>query len=188
MKLYPIMFFLFFLADHTPENLEENDIRVGMIIDKYNGVPVFYNGDVGNVSGRSKTRDGYNLGLKYQCVEYVKRYYYYRKDHKMNDSYGHAKEFFDPTLPDKKFNGKRGLYQFRNGSEYAPVAGDILIFDGNKYNPFGHIGIVTKSVGMKIEIIQQNVGKESRASYGLYKSDDKYYVDDADVLGWLRKA
>jgi hypothetical protein len=46
---------------------------VGQKIDSLNGVYVFYNGKVSNVSGRNKAPDGYNLGLKYQCVEFVKR-------------------------------------------------------------------------------------------------------------------
>ena len=48
---------------------------VGQRIDSLNGVFVYYNGSVSNVSGRNKASDGYNLGMKYQCVEFVKRYY-----------------------------------------------------------------------------------------------------------------
>ena len=69
--------------------------HVGDIVDSYNGVPVYYNGDVGHVLERNTTSDGYNLGLKYQCVEFVKRYYYAHFDHKMPDAMGDAKDFFD---------------------------------------------------------------------------------------------
>ena len=82
---------------------------VGQQIDSLNGVFVFYNGGVDNVSGRNTTLDGYNLGLKYQCVEFVKRYYYEHLNHKMPDSYGHAKDFFDKTLTDGQKNRKRNL-------------------------------------------------------------------------------
>ncbi|MFA0963395.1 hypothetical protein AB9P05_16445 [Roseivirga sp. BDSF3-8] len=50
------------------------------------------------VSGRNLTPDGYNLGLKYQCGEFMKRYYYLHLNHKMPDSYGHARDFFNPSL------------------------------------------------------------------------------------------
>jgi hypothetical protein len=162
--------------------------EVGRVIDAYNNVPVYYNGDdMTNVVGRNLTPDGYNLGLKYQCVEYVKRYYYHVYDHKMTNSYGHAKAFFEPSLPDKMFNMKRGLYQFRNGSEYRPMPGDILVFGGNDVNPFGHIGIVSYASQYTVEIIQQNVGEQTRSTFSLSKLGHKYYLLDADILGWLRK-
>src|SRR5690554_7449178 len=61
--------------------------EVGKAIDSLNNVLVYYNGDVGTVIGRN-TRNGYNLGLKFQCVEFVKRYYYEFYNHEMPDSYG----------------------------------------------------------------------------------------------------
>ncbi|OCG61857.1 hypothetical protein [Gilliamella sp. GillExp13] len=64
---------------------------------------VYYNGSINNVRGRNIAKDGYNLGLKYQCVEFIKRYYYQRFNHKMPNSYGHAKEFFDPSIVDGKW-------------------------------------------------------------------------------------
>src|ERR1035438_10622271 len=52
--------------------------QVGQEIDRLNSVAVFYNGGVSHTSGRHSAPDGYKLGLKYQCVEFVKRYYYER--------------------------------------------------------------------------------------------------------------
>ncbi len=47
----------------------------GQKIDSLHGVYVYYNGKTQNVSGRNLV-NGYNLGLNYQCVEFVKRYYF----------------------------------------------------------------------------------------------------------------
>ena len=91
--------------------------QVGEVIDSFNGINVYYNGDQGNVFGRNLAAGNYNLGLKYQCVEFVKRYYYINYGHKMPYTNGHAKELFDETLPDLKLNHKRDLYQFINGSD-----------------------------------------------------------------------
>ena len=110
---------------------------IGDVIDSFNGVQVYYNGEEGNVFGRNMTADNYNLGLKYQCVEFVKRFYFIHYGHRMRDSYGHAKELFDENLPDRKLNHDRGLYQFINGSEYRPLPGDLVVFDGNYKNPYG---------------------------------------------------
>src|SRR5690554_6276683 len=70
-----------------------SDFSIGQRIDSLNDVFVYYNGGVDHVSERNTTTDGYNIGLKYQCVEFVKRYYYEHLNHKMPDSYGHAKDF-----------------------------------------------------------------------------------------------
>jgi len=161
--------------------------NVGEVIDRFNNIEVYYNGEAKNVFGRNTTYDGYNLGLNFQCVEYVKRYYYYVYDHKMPNSFGHAKALFNKKLPDRKLNKKRGLYQFKNGSEYRPLPGDIIIFDGTLKNPYGHAGIITYSKGSECEIIQQNVGEKTREIIGIMEVDNKFFVLDKDVLGWMRK-
>lgn len=159
----------------------------GEVIDSFNGVPVYYNGEnYTNVSGRNVTSDGYNLGLKYQCVEFVKRYYYEYYGHKMPNSFGHAKEFFDKTLPDRGFNQERGLLQFRNVRTHKPMVGDILVYDGYDGNPFGHIGIISKVTDTHVEMIQQNYGTKTRQKLKLVEFAGIYTVADYDVLGWLR--
>jgi len=163
------------------------NIYRGEVLDSYNGVPVYYNGEnYTNVSGRNVTSDGYNLGLKYQCVEFVKRYYFINYGHRMPYTYGHAKELFDEALEDRRLNHKRDLYQFKNGSEYRPLPGDIMVFDANHRNPFGHTGIVTVSVGNKVEIIHQNVGEKTRELFIVSEIDGRFFVVDPDVKGWMR--
>ena len=93
--LFVIGFFVFKKTNLNPKFV------VGEKIDSLNGVYVYYNGGVGNVDGRELTQDGYNLGLKYQCVEFVKRYYYEELNHKMPDSYGNAKQKLRRTLQDE---------------------------------------------------------------------------------------
>jgi len=105
-------------------------VEVGQKIDSLNSVYVFYNGTISNVSGRNVSSDSYNIGLKYQCVEFVKRYYYEYLDHKMPNSYGHAKGFFNKRLSDGKMNNDRNLIQYTNGSKSRPRVNDLLIFDG----------------------------------------------------------
>lgn len=160
----------------------------GDVIDSLNGVPVYYNGkDYKAVSGRNVTADGYNLGLKYQCVEFVKRYYYDYYGHKMPNSYGHAKDFFDKDLlDDVAFNADRGLTQYRNVRESKPQEGDLLVYDAYPGNPFGHVAIVSKVTEDKIEIVQQNIGTTTRREIKLVKFMDYYTVADFNVLGWLR--
>lgn len=160
---------------------------LGEKIDSYNGINVYYNGDPSNVFGRNVTADNYNLGLKYQCVEYIKRFYLIHYGHRMRDTYGHAKDLFDETLPDRKLNHDRGLYQFINGSEYRPLPGDLMVFGPNYKNPYGHAGIVTVSKGRSMEIIHQNVGENTREQFIVTEINGRYFVVDPDVKGWMRK-
>lgn len=164
------------------------DLPIGYKMDSLHGVVVYHNGPVTHVLGRNTTEDGYNLGLKYQCVEFVKRYYYYRFGHKMPNSYGHAKDFFDSDVSDGNFNSQRGLIQFSQYSSFKPQIGDILVFGPYKANRFGHAAIVSNVDESKIEIIQQNAGSvnRSREKLSLIYERKSWYVHGENVLGWLR--
>lgn len=162
--------------------------QVGDAVDSLNHVIVYYNGGVSNISERNLSEDGYNIGLKYQCVEFVKRYYYQYYDHKMPDSYGNAKDFFDHTLQDGEINESRGLIQFTNGSFSKPKVGDLIVFGPTLYNGFGHVAIVSDVSENEVEIIQQNPGpfSSSRATFQMENNNEKWVILRNQTLGWLR--
>ena len=137
---------------------------VGQKIDSFNGVAVFYNGKIKNVHGRALTENGYNIGLKYQCVEFVKRYYYEALDHKMPNTYGHAKDFFISGLKDGQINTQRNLVQYTNPSESKPKKHDLIVYAETPYNKYGHVSIVSKVNDKRVEIIQQNAGLYGKRS------------------------
>lgn len=158
----------------------------GTPIDSLNGVEVYYNGAFDKTYGRNVTPDGYNLGLNYQCVEFIKRYYYERFDHKMPNSYGHAVDFFDQSIKnDVAFNGNRGLFQYWNGNTARPKVDNIVVFKTEGINVFGHIGIISKITENEIEMVQQNYGLKSRITYQLKTVMGRHYIDDKEVIGWL---
>ena len=163
--------------------------EIGQEIDSFNGIPVYFNGGVGNVSGRNLSSDGYNYGLKWQCVEYTKRFLYDHLNHKMPNSYGHAKDFFNPNVEDGEINADRGLYQYTNSSSSKPKVNDLLIFDKTQFNPYGHVAIISKVTDDEIEIIQQNAGihAPTRETFSLIKEGNKWKIEHSKVLGWLRK-
>ncbi len=162
---------------------------IGQKIDELNGVDVYYNGRVTHVSGRNTASDGYNLGLKYQCVEFVKRYYFEHLNHKMPDSYGHAKDFYSSGIKDGGKNDRRNLTQYKNPSVFKPQNDDLLVYSGTAFNKYGHVAIVSKVSENEIEIIQQNPGPfaNSREIYALTKTGDKWKVNNDRIVGWLRK-
>jgi surface antigen len=162
---------------------------VGEVVDTLNGVKVYYNGGVGNSEGRNLTEDGYNIGVKYQCVEFIKRYYYEHLHHKMPDAYGNAIDYFDTTLKDSSYNKKRNLIQFSNPSKTKPKENDIIIFDKTIFNRYGHVAIISKVEDNLIEIIQQNPGPfaASREEIKLKKQDNQWFIDNKRILGRLTK-
>jgi len=152
--------------------------KIGQALDSLNEVKVYYNGGVDHISGRNVTKDNYNLGLKYQCVEFVKRYYYEYYKHKMPDAYGHAKDFFDPKVKDGELNLNRNLTQYTNPSKEKPEVGDLVVFSGSILNRFGHVAILSKVSENEIEIIQQNPGpfSDSREKFELEKEKGNYKI------------
>jgi len=181
-----LLFSLLFLSRYTNVNPFRT---VGEKLDSFNNVAVYYNGAVTHVEKRNVTKDGYNLGLEFQCVEFVKRYYYQHLHHKMPDSYGHAKDFFNPNIKDGKLNTKRNLLQFTNGSSSKPKVNDILVFQASWYNSFGHVAIITKVIENNVFIIQQNAGpfSNTRVSYHLTQENNRWKIEDSKIAGWLRK-
>lgn len=163
--------------------------EVGQALDSLNGVVVYYNGGIDHVSERNTSADGYNIGLKYQCVEFVKRYYYEYYHHQMPDSYGNAKDFFGAGIPDGGLNKQRGLLQFKNPSRSRPQVGDLLIMDGHSGNPYGHVAIVSQVAEGTVQIIQQNPGPfaGSRVAFPLDSMAQGFSIGHERVLGWLRK-
>jgi len=158
----------------------------GFPMDSYNGVIVYYNGFSKFTKGRSLAKDGYNFGLKYQCVEFVKRYYYIRLHHKMPYSYGHACSFYKKGLKDGQLNVQRNLIQYSNPGKMKPMVDDLIVFPGNKYNPYGHVAIISKVANDYIEVVQQNTGFGSRATFRIKKTGNWWKIN-INALGWLRK-
>lgn len=157
--------------------------EIGERIDSFNGVDVYYNGEkISESHGRNLADGGYNLGQKWQCVEYIKRYYYEYFNHEMPDSYGHAKDFFDASISDGGLNKSRNLLQFTNPSFSKPRVNDIIVMSGG----YGHVGIVTEVTDDRVEMIQQNVGPVTRATFILIHEDGKWKIDSMRVSGWLR--
>lgn len=163
--------------------------EVGEVIDSFNDVKVYYNGGVSNAQERNLAADGYNLGMKYQCVEFIKRYYYQHLQHKMPDTYGNAVDFYNKKLSDGSINAKRNLVQYSNPSSTKPKEDDVIIFNKSLFNQYGHVAIICKVEDNFIEIIQQNPGPfgSSREKIALKYENDHWLLENDRILGRLTK-
>lgn len=177
----------YFSVEKLRPNLLYNNPEVGEIIDSLNHVYVFYNDKVETVIGRN-VKDGYNIGLKYQCVEFVKRYYFEFYNHRMPDSYGHALSFYNSAFKDGEVNTQRALLQFKNPSKSKPMIGDLIIMDATIFNSFGHVAIISAVNDGNVEIIQQNPGpgEPSRESFKIKNHNSGWKIENDRILGWLR--
>ena len=158
---------------------------VGTKLDAYRGVTVHDNGLIYSRShGRHFADDGCYYGKKWQCVEFVKRFFHQAHNHKMPDVWGHAKSFFDENVPHGELNPRRGLLQFRNGGSVYPKTGDLLVFTNGGY---GHVAIICRVTTNDVQVIQQNVVGRTRQTFPLTWTPTSFQIGDSDQpAGWLR--
>lgn len=160
---------------------------IGEKVDEFQGVAVYANGDAYLQShGRHFATDGYYYGKKWQCVEFVKRYYYDVKKHKFPDTYGHAKDFWDLRAAHGEYNKARDLYQYYNDNKQKPQVGDLVCFP---FSSYGHVAIVSAVTDNSVEVIQQNIKGKTREKYDLKVTNGNYGMTNGKVkpIGWLRK-
>ena len=163
----------------------EGKLAAGVAIANFDGVNVYDNGLLFSRShGRHYADDGYYYGQKWQCVEFVKRYLYQVKGHRMPDAMGNAIDFFDPNVPQGGLNRRRGMLQFAQGGAEPPRKGDLVVFGGAM--GYGHVGIVVATGDGFIEVAQQNKAPV-RDHLSLVHTTDGYKLEAGlPPLGWLR--
>ena len=186
LALLALLSAAYWAATHLNSNWAR---AVGEPVDAFNGVAVYYNGGVQNVEGRNLAPDGYNLGLRYQCVEFVKRYYHQRFGHKMPQDKGHAGTSSCPgwtmarSIPSAACCNTAMATATRRGKY-------LIVFAPWVFNRYGHVAIVSRIGPDFIEIIQQNPGPfgDARERLPLLMEHGVPRVGHQQVLGWLRRA
>ncbi len=107
----------------------------------YRSVVANSNGtDVGCSNGSS------SYGYKYQCVEFVKRFYGEAMHFSSTPWSGDGVDYYGSAAT-------KGLRQFADGGSVKPKENDILCFSGNT---FGHVGIITEVGSNYVKMIDQN--------------------------------
>lgn len=140
-----------------------------------------------NLSNPHESCDGWGTyGLQYQCVEYVRRFYFLVKgietrEGKMERRWnGNANTYFRTAA-------QKGLDAFENGGKVRPQPEDILTFAGG---PYGHVAIITAVLPDRIEFIEQNFSPSGTGSlpYNPVTNhvENRVAGDTFVVEGWLR--
>ncbi len=153
----------------------------GTYLGEFNGVSAYSNCSTDYESNENNYDAGINTGMKWQCVEYVNRYYYVK--YSIDIKGGNANSYFGAA------DGK-GLRAYENGETTCPQVGDILCSDGGNC---GHVAIVTGVTDDSVFAIQQNLYNDVRdinMGLGLSVSDGHYtlsgFGSSYSIQGWLR--
>ena len=150
---------------------EASEKNYGDFIGTYRGVPAYSNG------ANTTTGEG-----KYQCVEYVKRFY--------KDAMGVKHEWTGNAITYYDNAAEKGLIRYPNGSSVAPKPDDILVFDVLN-DTWGHVAIITEVGDDYVNIIEQNVRRNNAYAKLTLKRDElgNYYIESGrkrPVKGWCR--
>jgi glutathionylspermidine amidase/synthetase len=134
---------------------------------------------------------GTYTGIRWQCVEYARRWLLINKGAIYGDV-DIAAEIWNRInyLTDVKTNKTLPLESHLNGSKQPPQVGDLLIY-ARAFNETGHVAVVI-DVDYKdgaIEVGEQNYNNEPwpgdfSRKIDLVKKGDNYWLLDAYLLGW----
>ena len=159
--------------------------KAGKVVGTYNNVDIYSNGQrVFQSHGKHHSPVGYYYGRKWQCVEFIKRYYYDAHGHEMPNVWGNAKDFFDESLAHGELNTDRGMTQFHNKNLMKPMVDDLLVWTNGR---FGHVGVITEVHSDHIVVAQQNIRHGAMKEIPLTNSAGFWSIaGDSPPAGWLR--
>lgn len=175
------------------QSIAQTKLPLDSSMGSFNGVTAYSNesssreSTVYNYQYESSTGTNYNLGFKWQCVEYCNRYYFqvYRK--KIRIAGTNAVDYFGTA-------SSRGLVSYANGGTEPPKPGDILCFKGGT-GGYGHVSICRFVSSTAVNVCQQNVTcttRDSNFAHSMAVKSGKYTVSGASLgktyvcQGWLR--
>ena len=171
----------------------------GTSLGSFNGVTTYSNYNPPTGVDFHNYGSGIFTGLKWQCVEYVQRYFYLQYGMNLYALSGgglNAYQFFGAA-------STLGLAAYTNNSSTtAPQAGDILCFSGGS-GGYGHVAIVRGTSSnergqneLDLDIIEQNGTNDSSDAWfpltytvsgGVYNVSAAHLSSLLTVQGWLRK-
>lgn len=124
---------------------------------------------------------GINTGYKWQCVEYINRYYkvVYGMDLKSTGIYGNAKNYWNWCC-----HSTIGLTKYANSGATPPAIGDILVSTAGTY---GHVAIVTSVSSTQVGVIDQNFSSTSARTLTRNGNTVGSFGNGYIVTGWVRK-
>jgi len=155
------------------------------------GIEAYSNCQSGCVIFEPNNWNGTYTGIKWQCVEYARRWLLVNTGAVYGDV-DIAADIWDKIdhLIDLKTKMPIPLETRLNGSTQAPEVGDLLIY-AKAFNGTGHVAVIT-GIDIKnglVEVSEQNFNNESwpddyARKIMLIIRDGNYWILDGYLLGW----
>jgi hypothetical protein len=155
-------------------------------------VPAYSNCNAGCVVFSPNKKEGTYTGIKWQCVEYARRWLLVNKGVVYGDVDIAADIWALDFVTRIKDNTKLKMPTFPNGNENQPQVGDLLIY-AKAYLKTGHAAVISKidPKSHTLQVIEQNYNNRKWAngyarSIPYIEQDHKFWVLDSYLLGWKR--
>jgi len=179
------------------EYSESNKVRrfrtpFGAELGSYEGVVGYSNGGDHHYSGEGNFVGRIYTGVKWQCVEYARRWLILRR----NLTFSEVNCAYDiwnlKSFKNLQNLSKCSIVKRANGSEQPPTQNSVLIWKRSRGNPYGHVAIISEvNVDKRyIRVAEQNLdttywpGNYSREIPLIYNHG--WYINDTDPLyGWI---
>jgi len=171
-------------ADANSEiSLHSKDISKCQIYNKYDNLSTHY-------------INGVFYGLKWQCVEFSRRYLILNHNitftNVVNAYNIFELEYFtllDNSIDNSIVNSIVPIYKYINGSNIRPHIGSLLIWNKHDDDITGHVAVITKINLDNIEIGEQNyknIKWSNNYSRTLpFKDDNGFHIIDTHIIGWI---
>jgi hypothetical protein len=155
-------------------------------------VPAYSNCNAGCVVFSPNKVDGTYTGIKWQCVEYARRWLLVNKGVVYGDVDIAADIWGLDSVTRVKDKAILKMLTYPNGNEKPPEVGDLLIY-AKAYLKTGHVAVIT-SVDTKthtVKVVEENFNNtkwpgDYARSIPYVKHDNKVWLLDSYLLGWKR--
>ena len=161
-----------------------------------NGVIAYSNGNCDYVSHEYYDLDIVRAGLKWQCVEYARRWLILTRSLTYDKAVPWASDIWHlnslESLEYYPFTYPVPLNRVPNGSRCPPVVGSILIYSrGEPDIRYGHVAIITGVDADYVEVAEENwdndywPGNYARRIEMKYSGGNYTLHDELPILGWM---
>lgn len=182
------------LLERRPQNCRRGCVsEYGRLLGSTGRVPAYSNCRTGCVPKEPHRILGYTTGLKWQCVEYARRWLLLERGLIFEEIETAADIWWHVDTIRRASDGRNfPLERFVNGAAEVPRIGDLLIY-AREYLETGHVAVVTKIEYERgwVRVAEQNYynrqwpGNYSR-QIPLLNIDRRVWLLDPFLLGWKR--
>ncbi|CAF1420083.1 unnamed protein product [Adineta ricciae] len=139
-----------------------------------NNVEAYSNGNDSFISDEYSYLYGVFMGIKWQCVEYARRWLFQRKGCSFASVEG-AADMWTQLDEVQRVEDKRcfPLRKYPNGSPSRPANESLLIYNRSATSmPYGHVAVIVDVLSDVIRVAEENW-------------DFYYWMDNYPIIGWM---